>query len=81
MMRFTSLFMLFFTSLNCFAQGDSSKSFMLGAYLETYYSFVFSNPLNNEKPDFTYNYKKHNQVNVNLAFVKESYQTKRLRSN
>ena len=81
MMRFTSLFILFFTSLNCFAQGDSAKSLKISAYVESYFSYDFSKPLNNEKPDFTYNYKKHNQVNVNLAFVKASYQTKKLRTN
>jgi hypothetical protein len=50
-------------------------------YLETYYSYDFSNPDNFEKPDFSYNYKKHNQLNVNLAFIKANYQSKRLRSN
>jgi hypothetical protein len=38
-------------------------------------------PFNNEKPDFNYNYKRHNQLNVNLAFIKASYQNKHLRSN
>ena len=80
-MRFTSLFILLFTSLVCFAQGDSSKSLKVSAYVESYFSYDFSKPINNEKPDYTYNYKKHNQLNVNLGFVKASYQTKRLRSN
>jgi hypothetical protein len=78
-MRFTLLFLLF--SVNCFAQSDSIKLIKLSGYLETYYSSDFSNPFNNEKPDYNYNYKKHNQLNVNLAFVKASYQAKRLRSN
>jgi hypothetical protein len=46
-----------------------------------YYSYDFSNPQNFEKPDFNYNYKKHNQLNVNLAFVKLGYQSSRVRSN
>ena len=78
-MRFSLLFLLF--SVNCIAQSDSSKSFKISGYLETYYSFDFSNPLNHEKPDYNYNYKKHNQLNVNLAFVKASYQAKQFRSN
>lgn len=81
MMRFTFSFFLFFASLNCFAQGDSAKSFSLSAYVESYFSYDFSKPINKEKPDYTYNYKKHNQLNINLAFVKASYQTNRLRSN
>jgi hypothetical protein len=81
MMRSTTLFIFVLISFNCIAQKDSLKSFKVSAYLESYYSYDFSNPNNNEKPDFNYNYKKHNQPNVNLTFVKANYQTKRLRSN
>jgi hypothetical protein len=67
--------------VNVLAQSDSIKPIKLSGYLETYYSYDFMRPGNNEKPDYNYNYKKHNQLNVNLAFVKASYQAKRLRSN
>lgn len=80
-MRFTFLILMFFITAHGFAQSDSSKSFRISGYLETYYSYDFLRPGNNEKPDYNYNYKKHNQLNVNLAFVKASYQAKRLRSN
>ena len=72
---------MIFIFINCIAQVDSTKSFNVSAYIETYYSYDFSKPFNNEKPDFNYNYKKHNQPNVNLAFAKANYQSKRLRSN
>jgi len=81
MMRFTFLFFLIFIFNNCIAQVDSTKSFNVSAYIETYYSYDFSKPFNNEKPDFNYNYKKHNQLNLNLAFVKLAYQSSRVRSN
>lgn len=81
MMRFTTLFIFVLITFNCFAQDDSLKSFKVSAYFESYYSHDFAIPINNEKPDFSYNYKKHNQLNVNLAFVKANYQSKRLRSN
>jgi hypothetical protein len=80
-MRFTLLFFLIFIFNKSIAQGDSTKSLSLNAYFESYYSYDFSKPFNNEKPDFNYNYKKHNQPNVNLAFVKANYQSKQLRSN
>ena len=80
-MRFTFLFFLIFIFNNCIAQVDSTKSFNVSAYIETYYSYDFSKPFNNEKPDFNYNYKKHNQLNLNLAFVKLAYQSSRVRSN
>lgn len=71
---------LFFT-FKCFAQVDTAKSFSVSGYIETYYSYDFSKPTKNEKPDFNYNYKKHDQLNLNLAFIKASYQNKNLRSN
>jgi len=80
-MRFTTLFIFSFISITSFAQSDSSKSFKISGYIESYYSYDFLRPGNSEKPDYNYNYKKHNQLNVNLAFVKASYQAKRLRSN
>ena len=80
-MRFAFILFLTFIIDNCIAQVDSTKSFNISAYIETYYSYDFSKPFNNEKPDFNYNYKKHNQLNINLAFVKMAYQTSRVRSN
>ena len=70
-----------FGSLDCIAQKDSSKKFTFSGYGELYYSYDFSKPINFEKPDYNYNYKKHNQLNVNLAYAKASYQTNRFRSN
>ena len=73
--------LLLFISYCCYSQNDSISKIRLSGYLETYYSYDFSNPFNNEKPDFNYNYKKHNQLNINLAFIKASFQNKQLRSN
>lgn len=80
-MRYSTLLLFFFISTYSFAQGDSTKLLKLSTYADMYYSYDFSNPQNFEKPDFNYNYKKHNQLNVNLAFVKLGYQSSRVRSN
>lgn len=80
-MRFSIISFLILISINCLAQKDALKAIQFNAYMESYYSHDFSNPVNNEKPDFNYNYKRHNQFNVNLAFVKASYQSKNVRSN
>ena len=80
-MRFTFLLSVLFFSIPSYAQKDSTKSINLNAYVDMYYSYDFSNPNNFEKPDLNYNYKKHNQLNVNLAFVKIGYQSSRVRSN
>lgn len=70
-----------FGTLDSIAQKDSSKKFAFSGYGELYYSYDFSKPINFEKPDYNYNYKKHNQLNVNLAYAKAGYQTNRFRSN
>jgi hypothetical protein len=80
-MRYTLLSLILFIALHSKAQVDSTKSIKVTAYADMYYSYDFSKPNNFEKPDFNYNYKKHNQLNVNLAFVKLGYQSSRLRSN
>ena len=72
---------LLFTAFKSFAQKDSLRKFSFSGYSEFYYSYDFSNPDQHEKPDYNYNYKKHDQLNVNLAFVKASYQSKGFRSN
>jgi len=81
LMRFTFLLLVLLISVHCLSQEDSTKSIKVTTYVDMYYSYDFSNPNNFEKPDFNYNYKKHNQLNVNLAFVKLGYQSSRMRSN
>jgi len=81
MMRYTWLCLVLILSIESFAQEDSTKSIKVSTYVDMYYSYDFSNPMNFEKPDYNYNYKKHNQLNVNMAFVKLGYQSSRMRSN
>lgn len=61
------------------AQDSSSLTF--SGYLGLYYNFDFANPNNHERPFFVYNHKRHNEVNVNIALVKASYKSARIRSN
>lgn len=63
------------------AQKDSSANIHFSSYVELYYSYDFANPTNHVKPDFNYNHKRHNQPNINLAFIKANYQSKQIRSN
>lgn len=65
----------------CFAQQDSTKPFSFSAYLETYYAYDFAKPDNHTRPDFVYSYNRHNEVNLNLGYVKTTYNTKNTRAN
>lgn len=69
------------STLSAWAQKDTLKPFVFQGYGESYYSFDFSNPQNHEKPNFIYNHKRHNEINLNLAFVKASYSKNDIRAN
>jgi hypothetical protein len=79
---FRSLFLLFFCSLNVSAQLDSlSKYLTFSAYVEVYYGYDFENPDNHQRPNFLYSYNRHNEVNLNLGFMKAAYEKDKIRAN
>jgi hypothetical protein len=75
------LIVLLLQSIWIFAQNDSLKNLTFNAYAELYYSYDFAKPSNQEKPDFIYNHKRHNEINANLILLKSNYSTKILRAN
>ncbi|MEE1944765.1 porin [Pedobacter sp. KR3-3] len=50
-------------------------------YLETYYSYDFNQPDPNNRPSFVYSHNRHNEVNLNLAFIKANYDNDKVRAN
>jgi hypothetical protein len=58
-MRFTCLLVLFFTASHAFAQSDSSKSFKISGYLETY----------SKDPIFKYTQNSHGQTTATMALI------------
>lgn len=75
---FTVVLLMVFSGLK--AQVDQSPLTFSG-YLETYYSYDFQNPGYHEKPAFLYNFNRHNEVNLNLGFIKANYTTDQVRGN
>lgn len=63
------------------AQDSSGAKLQFKAYLEVYYSYDLSKPSNHEKPPFFYNYNRHNELNLNLGYLKASYEDERIRAN
>jgi hypothetical protein len=49
--------------------------------LEAYYSYDFDNPDDHNRPFFLFSYNRHNEVNINLAFLKATYTAPRVRGN
>lgn len=62
---------------------DSTKQspFEFNGYVEAYYSYDFNKPADNNRPYFFYSYNRHNEFNVNLAYVKANYVTDKTRAN
>ncbi len=58
-----------------------SDNLKVSGYLETYYSYDFSNPDNHTRPGFVYSFNRHNEVNLNFGFVKLAYADDRTRAN
>jgi hypothetical protein len=56
-------------------------SVTFGGYVEGYYSYDFNKPSDNNRPGFLYSHNRHNEFNLNLAFIKASYNAERVRAN
>lgn len=77
---FLSLITAFALTAN--AQTDSTKSpLKFSGYLETYYSYDFGNPSNHNRPGFVYSHNRHNEVSLNLGFIKAAYEKDNVRAN
>lgn len=61
--------------------GQFSDAFSISGYLETYYTYDFGNPENHTRPAFTYSHNRHNEINLNLGYIKAAFVTNKVRSN
>lgn len=81
-MRKLMVAVLLLFATKSFAQTDSSKSTLtFSAYLEPYYAYDFGKPQDHSRPAFAYSHNRHNEVNLNLGFVKVVYQAQNVRAN
>jgi len=66
------------------AQTDTVKKanpLKISGYIETYYAYDFGQPENNTRPAFLYSYNRHNEVALNLGFIKAAYEKDNVRAN
>ncbi len=59
---------------------DETKIKVSG-YLESYYVYDFNKPLDHNRPGFIYSHNRHNEVNLNLGFIKGAYDNGTVRAN
>lgn len=82
MKKLVSIFSALAISNFLYAQDDEKTSpFSVSGYVETYYVYDFNKPSNNTRPAFIYSYNRHNEVNLNLGFLKGAYNTDNVRAN
>ena len=63
------------------AIGQDTAAITFSSYTELYYSYDFDKPASKVKPFFIYNHKRHNEVNLNLAYAKVNYAATKVRAN
>jgi hypothetical protein len=53
---------------------DTAATVRFSGYAEVYYAFDLARPADNERPEFLYNHKRHNEVTANLLLVHAEYE-------
>lgn len=51
------------------------------AYADLFYTYDLNEPPNHIRQNFLYSYNRHNELNLNLGFLKAAYQNDRFRAN
>ncbi|CAM3958906.1 porin [Mucilaginibacter galii] len=58
-----------------------ASNLTITGYAELYYGFDFNRPVDNNRPGFVYSHNRHNEVNLNLGFIKANYDNGTVRAN
>ncbi len=81
MRTLTAIVVLFFARLFTVYAQDSAATFTWSGYMEAYYSYDFNKPEDGNRVPFAYSFNRHNEINVNLGFLKAAYQSSTVRGN
>lgn len=66
-------------SISSYAQEE--PKIKISGYVETYFGYDFNKPASNNRPGFVYSHNRHNEVNLNLGFIKAAYDSGKVRAN
>lgn len=61
--------------------GQEAPKLKVSGYLETYFGYDFNKPADNSRPGFIYSHNRHNEMNLNLGFIKANYDDGTIRGN
>ncbi|MDQ4138988.1 MAG: porin, partial [Bacteroidota bacterium] len=88
-MKLLFILLVYLISLVTYAQVDTvsnsnnntASPLTFSSYLEAYYAYDFNKPQNHQRPGFLYNFNRHNEFTINLAFLKAAYNSGKIRGN
>jgi len=60
---------------------ETDSNLKLSGYAEIYYAYDFNEPSNHDLPPFLFSYNRHNEVNLDLGYIKAAYATDRVHGN
>ena len=63
------------------AQDSTKGELTFSGYVEVYYLYDFNKPADHQRPNFIYSHNRSNEFNLNLGFLKGSYNAERVRAN
>ncbi len=72
---------LFFPKAQSSDSLKTNNKVTFSAYAELFYTYDFNEPSNHLRQNFLYSYNRHNELNLNLGFVKAAYESESLRAN
>ncbi|MGY6560855.1 MAG: porin [Luteibaculaceae bacterium] len=79
-MRALLIFLLIFVSSFAFAADSTKTGFSISGFVDVFYMYDFNKPTGDSRQPFLFNHNRHNEFNVNLAFVNIQYQERNYRS-
>jgi hypothetical protein len=80
-MKYFYLSIFIFLSHLSNAQIFRQNGWEISGYIETYYTYDLNQPEDHLRPDFLFNFKRHNEFSVNLAFLRAKYEDENIRGN
>lgn len=63
------------------AYGQEAPQIKVSGYVETYFGYDLNKPTDNNRPGFIYSHNRHNEMNLNLGFIKGNYDNGTIRAN
>lgn len=83
-MKALPLFVFLFLAKNILAQDSTTAKehrFNFSGYIDLYYQYDFNKPADKLRPSFLYNFKRTDEINIDLALLKVSYNREKIRAN